>query len=196
MLILFNFSEMRNKRIHGGSMLDVASEVWRLCVTSFKGLRQLRLPPVLRLGAARFDGIVMVGFAIMLAAFASGAARAESAETAFSVLVFSKTAGYRTIRFPPASPPFGRWRANDFRVDAAKTRRSSTMRVWRSTGGGFLNTTGDIFNPGEQRHSRSLFGAAGIRRRPCASDTEYDWPWYGRLLERTSADTPPFSPRP
>jgi len=28
MLILFNFSEMRNKRIHGGSMLDVASKVW------------------------------------------------------------------------------------------------------------------------------------------------------------------------
>src|SRR5258708_36521513 len=106
MLILFNFSEMRNKRIHGGSMLDVASKVWHRGVASFKGLGQVRLPPVLpSVGAARFGGIVMVGFAIMLAAFASGAARADSTETAFSVLVFSKTAGYRHGSIPSRIDP-------------------------------------------------------------------------------------------
>ena len=47
----------------------------------------------------------------------------------------------------------------------------------------FLNTTGDIFNPGEQaafeRFVRRGGGFVGIH---AASDTEYDWPWYGRLL--------------
>ena len=186
MLILFNFSEMRNKRIHGGSMLDVASEVWRLCVTSFKGLRQLRLPPVLpSLGAARFDGIVMVGFAIMLAAFASGAARAESAETAFSVLVFSKTAGYRHDSIPSGIAAIrALGEQNDFRVDASEDAtifNDESLAQYRVVV--FLNTTGDIFNPGEQaafeKFVRRGGGFVGVH---AASDTEYDWPWYGRLL--------------
>jgi len=47
----------------------------------------------------------------------------------------------------------------------------------------FLNTTGIIFTPGEQaafeRFVRRGGGFVGIHS---ASDTEYDWPWYGRLL--------------
>jgi uncharacterized protein len=49
----------------------------------------------------------------------------------------------------------------------------------------FLNTTGDIFKEEEQkaieRFIQSGKGYAGIHS---ASDTEYDWPWYTKLVGR------------
>ena len=47
----------------------------------------------------------------------------------------------------------------------------------------FLNTTGDIFNPDEQAaFERFIQRGGGFVGIHAASDTEYDWPWYGRLL--------------
>ena len=47
----------------------------------------------------------------------------------------------------------------------------------------FLSTTGDVLNPSEQaafeRYIQAGGGYAGIH---AASDTEYDWPWYGSLV--------------
>lgn len=49
----------------------------------------------------------------------------------------------------------------------------------------FLNTTGDIFNDDEQlafeKFIQSGKGFVGIHS---ASDTEYDWPWYTKLVGR------------
>lgn len=49
----------------------------------------------------------------------------------------------------------------------------------------FLNTTGDIFDTAQQgvmeRFIRSGKGFVGIHS---ASDTEYDWPWYTKLVGR------------
>lgn len=49
----------------------------------------------------------------------------------------------------------------------------------------FLNTTGDIFKPEEQKAIEKFIqsgkGYVGIHS---ASDTEYDWPWYTRLVGR------------
>jgi type 1 glutamine amidotransferase len=49
----------------------------------------------------------------------------------------------------------------------------------------FLNTTGDIFNAKEQqvmeRFIKSGKGFVGIHS---AADTEYDWPWYNKLVGR------------
>lgn len=49
----------------------------------------------------------------------------------------------------------------------------------------FLNTTGDIFKPEEQKAIEKFIqsgkGYAGIHS---ASDTEYDWPWYTKLVGR------------
>jgi len=49
----------------------------------------------------------------------------------------------------------------------------------------FLNTTGDIFDSAQQnvmeRFIRSGKGFVGIHS---ASDTEYDWPWYNKLVGR------------
>jgi len=49
----------------------------------------------------------------------------------------------------------------------------------------FLNTTGDIFKPEEQKAIEKFIqsgkGYVGIHS---ASDTEYDWPWYTKLVGR------------
>lgn len=177
-------------------MLDVVSKVWHRGKKSFKCQRPVlgsgasfprndepsALP---RVRAARFGGIVMVGFGLMLATFASGAARAESTEPAFSALVFSKTAGYRHDSISSgiaAIQALGE--QNDFRVDASEDAaifNDESLARYRVVV--FLNTTGDIFNPGEQaafeRFVRRGGGFVGIH---AASDTEYDWPWYGRLV--------------
>ena len=46
----------------------------------------------------------------------------------------------------------------------------------------FLNTTGDVLDAAQQddfeRYIQAGGGYVGIHS---ATDTEYDWPWYGRL---------------
>ena len=47
----------------------------------------------------------------------------------------------------------------------------------------FLNTTGDVLDAAQQddfeRYIQAGGGYVGVH---AASDTEYDWPWYGRLV--------------
>ncbi len=167
-------------------MLDVASKVWHRGVAPFKGLRQVRLLQVLpSVCSARFGGIVKAGFAIMLATFAWGVARAGSNETPFSVLVFSKTSGYRHDSIPSGIAAIRALGEQDnFGVDASEDAtifNDESLAQYRVVI--FLNTTGEIFSPGEraafERFVRHGGGFVGIH---AASDTEYDWPWYGRLL--------------
>jgi cytochrome c len=55
----------------------------------------------------------------------------------------------------------------------------------------FLNTTGDILNPEQQtvfeRYIQAGGGYVGIH---AATDTEYDWPWYGKLAGAYFLDHP------
>ncbi|MEJ7770197.1 MAG: ThuA domain-containing protein [Chitinophagaceae bacterium] len=56
----------------------------------------------------------------------------------------------------------------------------------------FLNTTGDILNDQQQgvfeQYIRSGKGFVGIHS---ATDTEYDWPWYGKLVGAYFGSHPP-----
>jgi type 1 glutamine amidotransferase len=117
--------------------------------------------------------------------FAFGTVRAESAEPAFSVLVFSKTAGFRHDSIPAgiaAMQALGE--QNNFWVDSTEDTSvfaDESLVGYRAVI--FLNTTGDVLDPGEQaafeRFIRRGGGFVGIH---AASDTEYDWPWYGGLV--------------
>ena len=95
-------------------------------------------------GAARLAGIVMVGLALMIATFASVAARAQSAEPAFAVLVFSKTAGYRHDSIPSGIAAIrALGEQNDFRVDAGEDAAIFNDENLAQYGVVvFLNTTG------------------------------------------------------
>jgi hypothetical protein len=127
--------------------------------------------------------IGLVGSCLLVAGDLSHAS--ADRQTAFTVLVFTKTAGYRHRSIPAgieAITALGE--ANGFRVDASESASLFTDgNLARYRVIVFLNTTGDILGPDEQaafeRYIRRGGGFVGIHS---ASDTEYDWPWYGRLV--------------
>lgn len=101
------------------------------------------------------------------------------------VLVFTKTAGFRHASIPAgvrALRELGSKAglAMDVTEDASAFK-DANLRRYRAVV--FLLTTGDVLGPGEQaafeRFVRNGGGFAGVHS---ASDTEHDWPWYGRLV--------------
>ena len=100
------------------------------------------------------------------------------------VLVFSKTAKFRHSSIPngiAAIRTLGQ--ENGFAVDATEDAGAFTREnLSRYRAVVFLNTTGDVLEPAQQdefeRYIRAGGGYVGVHS---ATDTEYDWPWYGRL---------------
>lgn len=109
------------------------------------------------------------------------------AQSAFKVLVFSKTSGYRHGSIEEGIKTIKALGAqNNFKVDATENAEkftSDTLNQYAAVI--FLNTTGDVLTNTQQeafeRYIRSGGGYVGVHS---ASDTEYDWPWYGNLVGR------------
>jgi type 1 glutamine amidotransferase len=83
-------------------------------------------------------------------------------------------------------------RQHDFEVDATENAAQFTdENLAQYDVVIFLCTTGDVLNDAQQaafeRFIRAGGGYAGIHS---ASDTEYDWPWYGRLVGAYFRDHP------
>jgi type 1 glutamine amidotransferase len=139
------------------------------------------------------------GYAIVvaLAAFLGGplrlTAEAESADPRFAVLVFSKTTGFRHDSIPQGIAAIEALGAeHGFAVEStADAVQFSDAVLARYRVVVFLNTTGDVLASGEkaafERYIRSGGGFVGIHS---ASDTEYGWPWYGRLVGTWFASHP------
>ncbi len=103
----------------------------------------------------------------------------------FKVLVFSKTAGFRHGSIPAGIAAIQQLGAeNNFSVDTTEDGASFTTEnlaqydvvVW-------MSTTGDVLSADQQAAFEDYIenggGYAGVH---AASDTEYDWPWYGELV--------------
>lgn len=113
---------------------------------------------------------------------------------AFNVLVFSKTAEFRHESIPAgigAIKTLGR--QYNFRVEASENANIFTdTRLSKYQVVVFLNTTGDVLNPVQQAAFRRFIqkgrGFVGIHS---ATDTEYNWPWYGRLVGTYFKNHPP-----
>ena len=109
------------------------------------------------------------------------------------VLVFSKTAGFRHSSIPAGVAALRRLgQQHGFTVDATEDARVFTPNnLQRFRAVVFLNTTGDVLNPAQQdafeRFIQSGGGYVGIH---AATDTEYDWPWYGKLAGARFASHP------
>ena len=102
-----------------------------------------------------------------------------------NVLVFSKTEGYRHESIElgiEAIQQLGEQR--DFRVEAtedATVFNENKLRDFEVIV--FLNTTGDVLNPGQQTQvERFIQAGGGFVGVHAAADTEYAWPWYGNLV--------------
>jgi cytochrome c len=143
---------------------------------------------LLRCGSA----IVFVLTAILGVWLHRGVA-AQSGDPRFSVLVFSKTTGFRHDSIAQGITALEALGAeHGFAVD----RTEDAARFSDAVLAGykvvvFLNTTGDVLDTGEkaafERYIRSGGGFVGIHS---ASDTEYGWPWYGRLVGAWFASHP------
>ncbi|WBB79182.1 ThuA domain-containing protein [Micromonospora sp. WMMD882] len=117
---------------------------------------------------------------------AAPTAPSVAAETdPFSVLVFSKTAGFRHGSIPAGITAIKQLgAANDFTVDTTEDGAAFTdANLAKYQAVVWLSTTGDVLNADQQaafeRYVQAGGGYAGIH---AASDTEYDWPWYGELV--------------
>jgi cytochrome c len=122
---------------------------------------------------------------------------ATPAPGSFSVLVFTKTAGFRhgsidagvaAIRELGAAHGFSVTHTEDAAVFSDEGLAGHRAVI-------FLLTSGDVLGDGQQaafeRYIRAGGGYAGVHS---ASDTEYDWPWYGGLVGAYFADHPAIQP--
>jgi len=100
------------------------------------------------------------------------------------ILVFSKTAGFYHQSIPAGIAAIQQLgRENDFEVDTTKNAALFTLKNLKKYAAVvFLSTTGDVFNEEQQaafeQYIKAGGGYAGIH---AATDTEYGWPWYGKL---------------
>ncbi|SMC57553.1 ThuA domain-containing protein [Pedobacter africanus] len=100
------------------------------------------------------------------------------------ILVFSKTAGFYHKSIPAGIAAIQQLgKENDFEVDTTKNAALFTLKNLKKYAAVvFLSTTGDVFNEEQQtafeQYIKAGGGYAGIH---AATDTEYDWPWYGKL---------------
>lgn len=111
-------------------------------------------------------------------------APAQSAEDP-SLLVFSHTNGYRHKAIPDGIDALQSL-GNEYGWTVQTTEDSTTFQPDRLADVDvvvFLNTSEDVLGPDGQEALRSFVeeggGFVGIH---AAADTEYEWPWYGRLV--------------
>src|SRR5215218_7587148 len=145
---------------------------------------------------ARRLGIVALAFVIvgvLSTVVALSGARAADDTPRFKALVFSKTAAFRHSSIPTAVAAVKQLgAANDFAVDATEDAAAFTdANLAQYDVVIFLSTTGDVLDPTQQaafeRYIQAGGGYTGIH---AASDTEYDWPWYGGLVGAYFRDHP------
>ena len=122
----------------------------------------------------------------ILVAFAAGAAlAAEAGAQDYSVLVFSRTEGFRHASIETGVQVLQELGAESgFRVvateDAAHFAYDS-LRAYAAVV--FLNTSGDVLSRQQERAFERYIGeGGGFVGIHGAAATEYDWPWYNELV--------------
>lgn len=117
----------------------------------------------------------------------------DTTRPAARVLVFSRTAGYRHTSIESGVAALeGLAQQHEFSLTATEN-----ASVFSESGLApydvvlFLSTTGDVLDAGQQLAFESFIrsgrGYVGVH---AASDTEYDWPWYGGLVGAYFRDHP------
>lgn len=144
--------------------------------------------PLLRLGA------LATGVTMALALSTPVAHADQTAEDSFNALIFSKTTGFRHDSIPHGvalvealgeEHGFETEHTEDSSVFNDEDLADYDAVIW-------LSTTGDVLNEGEQAaFERYVQGGGGYVGVHSASDTHYDWEWYGELVGGYFASHPP-----
>jgi len=116
-----------------------------------------------------------------------------SAKKTPRVLVFSKTKGFRHASIEAGKIAIQKLGAeHNFTVDTTENAALFTeANLKKYATVIFLSTTGDVLDDAQQavfeRYIQAGGGYVGIH---AATDTEYDWPWYGKLAGAYFLDHP------
>ncbi|MFC6087217.1 ThuA domain-containing protein [Sphaerisporangium aureirubrum] len=120
------------------------------------------------------------------AAAAGATSAAGAAEPAFKILVFSKTTGFRHDSIPDGVAAVQKLGLeNDFAVDATEDSSLFTdENLAQYQAVVFMSTTGDPLSTQDQKDAfqRYIQGGGGYAGVHAASDSGYDWEWYGKLV--------------
>ena len=122
---------------------------------------------------------------------------AADQEPAPRILVFTKTAGYRHTSIDEGVAAITKLgKEHGFAVDASEWAGDfNTRQLKRFRAVVFLSTTGDVLNAAQQvAFEKFVTAGGGYVGVHSASDTEYDWPWYGRLVGAYFANHPDIQP--
>jgi cytochrome c len=122
--------------------------------------------------------IVLVALCMSLLAF-------QKSNETIKVLVFSKTTGYRHASIPQGIAAIKKLgKLHNFIVDTTENAANFTednLKQYKAVI--FLSTTGNVLNVAQQadfeRYIQAGGGYVGIH---AATDTEYGWPWYNKLV--------------
>ncbi|MFD6324297.1 lectin [Streptomyces sp. NPDC058442] len=120
-----------------------------------------------------------------------------TADPAYEILVFSRTAGFRHSSIDEgiaALRDLGA--ANNFTVTATEDPTAfTTAHLARYRTVVFLSTTGDVLGPTQQTAFEQYLGAGGgYVGIHAAADTEYDWPFYEGLAGALFHSHPAIQP--
>ncbi len=149
----------------------------QLCQCSFLCLDVNNFKSLIMNRKILFSSAVAVALAFILFSF--------SKKETPRVLVFSKTAGYRHGSIAAGKLAIQKMGMKEnFKVDTtedAAVFTSKNLKKYQAVV--FLLTTGDVFNQEQQnafeKYIKSGGGFVGIHS---ATDTEYEWPWYNKLV--------------
>ena len=109
------------------------------------------------------------------------------------ILIFSKTAGFHHASIAVAIPAIIKLGAeNNFDVDTTTDAAKFTaenLKQYKAVI--FCSTTGDVLNNDQQAaFEKFIHAGGGFVGIHAATDTEYDWPWYGDLVGAYFQDHP------
>ncbi|MEK7256699.1 MAG: ThuA domain-containing protein, partial [Bacteroidota bacterium] len=101
------------------------------------------------------------------------------------ILVFSKTAAFRHESIAAGKASLLKMaQERGFQVDTTENDSAfyeDNLKKYNAVI--FLNTTGDVLNPEQQNNfERFIQAGGGYVGIHAATDTEYGWPWYGKLV--------------
>jgi uncharacterized protein (TIGR03437 family) len=125
----------------------------------------------------------LVAFSIIITLAALPGTTSQSAPT--KILIFSKTAGFRHDSIPDGIAAIRQLgQQNGVDVDATEDPSSfNDANLSRYQAVVFLSTTGDVLDGNQQAaFERYIRGGGGFAGVHSATDTEYDWAWYGGLV--------------
>ncbi len=116
-----------------------------------------------------------------------------SAQSSYRVLIFSKTNGFRHESIPEGIKAItGLCEDNNIAVDHSEDStifNDDSLKKYNALI--FLNTTGELFNENEKEAFKNYIhhGGAWLGIHS-ATDTEFNWPWYGKLAGAYFTDHP------